>query len=103
MRYEDFIAEPARILRQILDWWGIASELPELTNLRPGVPFQGNRLVQQETLSVVHPTRQRAALRITSVVQAPWELLLSSLGPTAGPVSSADPHSTRSRWRRPFR
>jgi hypothetical protein len=104
VRYEDFIAEPGRMLSQILGWWGIASELPELTHLRPGVPFQGNRLVQQETLSVVHPTTARVALRITSLIQAPWKLLLSSLGPTTGPALSAgDPRSTRSRRRRPFR
>jgi hypothetical protein len=84
VRHEDFVADPARVLRRILDLIGSPSPLPELDALRTGVPFHGNRLVQSEDVSL--DTRAPVAAgrsRVTAIIQLPWRVIFSRLRPDA--------------------
>jgi hypothetical protein len=84
VRHEDFLADPARVLRRILDMIGSASPLPELDSLHTGVPFHGNRLVQSEVVAL--DSRASVATRrsyLTAIAQAPWRLVFSRLRPDA--------------------
>jgi len=85
VRYEDFLADPEAVLGDILGLLG-ASGLPaELTALRTGIPFQGNRLIQSETITLQTGTTQpRGSSLITAVLQLPWRVLLARLRPVAG-------------------
>ncbi len=82
--YEDFIASPESILRQVLDRIGIAAEVPDLSSLDTGVPFQGNRLLRSPTIALRRgapaPVRGRW---ITWLVQLPWAAVRSRLRPAA--------------------
>lgn len=93
LRHEDFLAEPARAIRQILDTAGSSAALPDLQALGTGLPFQGNRLVRRETVALdgARPASASASrLLLTSVFQLPWRLILSRLRPAAD-VSTAKP------------
>ena len=85
VRHEEFLAEPERVLREILDAVGSTAELPDLGALEVGVPLQGNRLIRarQIALERSHPAVARAS-KMTTLVQAPWMALLSRLRPAAG-------------------
>jgi hypothetical protein len=85
VRYEDFVADPDRILADILRTVG-AGELPQdLHHLRTGVPFQGNRLIRSEEIALEGETRgQGRPSAMTTVLQLPWTTLLPRLRPLAG-------------------
>jgi hypothetical protein len=85
VRYEDFIADPEGVVRQILQSSGCpAATLPDFTSLDVGVPLQGNRVTRSRTLALKGKTDQFAASsRVTAVLQAPLLALLSRLRPRA--------------------
>jgi hypothetical protein len=88
LRYEDFVADPGAIVRQILDMCSCpAGRLPDFGALQIGVPLQGNRLSRSRTLSLkdsADPVPR--ASRLTAVLQAPLQALLSALArPRARP------------------
>jgi hypothetical protein len=83
--YEDFIQDPDGVLRRILDGAGAPVVLPDFSSLKPGIPFQGNRLIKSEVIALTSdaaPPPQRS--RITAVLQLPWALVLSLLRPATG-------------------
>jgi hypothetical protein len=84
VQHEHFIANPVGTLCDILNLAGAPVELPDLTALRTGVPFQGNRLISSEVLSLEdsagRPPRRSA---LTTVLQFPWALVLARLRPAA--------------------
>jgi hypothetical protein len=90
LRYEDFVADPAGVLRQLLDHVGCDSPLPDLGRLEVGVPLEGNRLLAAETISIEAP---RAPVprwsRLTTVLQSPWRVALACLRPVARPSADA--------------
>jgi Sulfotransferase family len=91
VRYEDFVADPAGVVRQVLDLAGCPSaSLPDFDALAVGVPLQGNRVTRLRTLAL---TRGGAPVRrspgATAVVQAPLAIALARLRPRAGARSAA--------------
>jgi Sulfotransferase family len=94
LRYEDFVSSPARALRQILDSVGASGALPDLTALRTGIPFQGNRLLESPTVAfrantapIAHPP---VSSRVTKLLQLPWAVALSHLKPKISTASVAE-------------
>jgi hypothetical protein len=85
VRHEDFVADPAGVLRQTLDRCNASvAALPDFTALTIGLPLQGNRVIGARTLSLKHgaDTRSRSS-RLTAVLQAPLMAALSRLRPRA--------------------
>jgi Sulfotransferase family len=82
VRHEDFIADPRRVLAQILTGAGSSSPAPDLDGLRTGVPFHGNRLVGEEVVAL-SPQPVTAARRspLTTLAQAPWRAVFARLRP----------------------
>jgi hypothetical protein len=83
VRYEDFVADPAGIVRRILDCSeSAAAELPDFAALEIGFPLQGNRVTRGQTMSLKRtadpPARRSLA---TALVQAPLMALLARLRP----------------------
>jgi Sulfotransferase family len=84
VRYEDFVAEPAGVLRQLLDHAGSDAALPDFDALAVGVPLEGNRLLAAETISIKAPRAPMARWsRLTTVLQQPWRAALACLRPVA--------------------
>jgi hypothetical protein len=82
VRHEDFVADPRGVLAQILAGAGSSSATPDLSNLRTGVPFHGNRLVREEVVALNRrpATSSRRSL-LTTLLQAPWRVVFASLRP----------------------
>jgi Sulfotransferase family len=85
VRHEDFLAEPERVLGQILAMAGATVEVPELSSLRVGAPLQANRLIRSETVSVRRGATPEPVPRslLTWLLQAPWRPVLKRLRPAA--------------------
>jgi hypothetical protein len=97
LRNEDFIADPESMMRHILDWVDVSASLPDLTHLNTGIPFQGNRLLRTETLALRGaansvPPRSCGSY-LTKLLQTPWTVILSRLGPRAGAARSPEKDS----------
>jgi hypothetical protein len=91
VRYEDFVADPGGVVRQILDCSdSSAATLPDFGSLDTGFPLQGNRVTRSETLSLKRRTDpQPRSSRLTSLLQAPLMAMFSRLRPTA---TASTPH-----------
>ena len=91
-RHEDFLADPAGVVGQILARCGAPADAPDMGALRTGVPFHGNRLIKAEEVAL-RPRRESQTRRslLTSVLQLPWRPVLARLGPAIeadqGPAS----------------
>jgi hypothetical protein len=85
VRYEDFVADPGAVVRQILDGSGAAAtSLPDFTSLHTGFPLQGNRVSRSDTLSLkprADPLPRSSP--VTRLVQAPLMAALARLRPTS--------------------
>jgi hypothetical protein len=83
VRYEDFVAAPERVASRILALAGAPTAAPDFSSLRTGVPFQGNRLIASETISLngrsagTRPPRGLA----TMLLQLPFRAVWASLSP----------------------
>jgi hypothetical protein len=89
VRYEDFVADPAAIIRQILDCSRSNAQLPDFTTLNTGLPLQGNRVTRSAVLSLksgTDPVPRRS--RVTALLQAPLLVALARLRPAARPSGS---------------
>lgn len=85
VRYEDFVADPRRVLSEILERVGAPAELPDLGSMRTGLAFQGNRVLRTETIALQQgPPPPAPRSLMTTVMQTPWRPLLSRLQPLAG-------------------
>ncbi len=92
VRYEDFIADPAGVMRQILERSGCAAaSLPDFTALAIGLPLQGNRVSKSQLLSLKPTTDPLSPSRVTAVLQAPVMAVLSRLRPSA--AAATDPRA----------
>jgi Sulfotransferase family len=84
LRYEDFAADPAGVVRQLLDHAGSDAAVPDMGALAVGVPLEGNRLLAAQTISIEPPRRASASpSRLTTVLQRPWQAALLLLRPAA--------------------
>ncbi len=87
LRHEDFLADPAGVVRQILYMLGSSVDVPDLQALRIEAPLQGNRLIRTDTVAVrasnTEPRPRRRADPLTSLLQLPWAGVLRRLRPQA--------------------
>jgi hypothetical protein len=104
VHYEDFVADPARALRRVLELVDAPVALPDLTELDTGLAFQGNRVLRSRTIALRGeadaPSRSS---RLTALAQLPWSVLLGRLRPSVATSSAAPAPSTgigaRGSWR----
>jgi Sulfotransferase family len=86
VRHEDFLADPQGVLREILDMTGSSAPIPDLGELRTGIPLHGNRLVDSEVIALQPdaplPHRRSA---MTSLLQLSWRAVLPRLRPAVTP------------------
>jgi sulfotransferase family protein len=83
VRHEDFLADPPRVLAQILAVAGSDAATPDLGSLRSGVAFHGNRLLGAEVVAL--DSRPAASARrslVTALLQAPWRAVFARLRPS---------------------
>jgi hypothetical protein len=80
LRHEDFLADPERELRRILDLAHSAAAIPDLSELSTGFPIQGNRLIRSEVVALKRrrPAHERTS-RLTEAMQLPWTALFRRL------------------------
>jgi hypothetical protein len=82
VHYEQFVAEPEAVLREILDALGSDAALPNLDELRTGVAFQGNALLRRDVVALrPQPERPAPGARVTRLLNLPLSLLLARIGP----------------------
>ncbi len=82
LRHEDFLADPEGSLREILERLGSDAALPELSLLRTGIPFRGNRLIASEVVALqARPDRPAGGSRLTALLQLPWRLAFARMHP----------------------
>jgi hypothetical protein len=91
VRYEQFIADPERVVGHILAGAGLSARSRELAVLETGLPFQGNRVLNRDTITLERGTtrRTRGSL-LTTMLQLPCTLALFLLRPVV--ASSALDH-----------
>jgi hypothetical protein len=84
LRYEDLVADPESVLRQLLDTIGSAAAIPDLQALNIGAPLQGNRLIRTDVIALRRslPATPSWSL-LTTLTQRPWLPLLARLRPAA--------------------
>ncbi|HEX4437393.1 MAG TPA: sulfotransferase [Solirubrobacteraceae bacterium] len=83
LRYEDFVADPASTIDQLMTLAGSPeTAMPDFSSLRIGLPLQGNRVTRSAVLSLKPGTDPvRNASLLTSLLQAPLKLALRRLRP----------------------
>jgi hypothetical protein len=94
VRYEDFVADPQATLRDVLARAGALASIPDLASLRTGIPFQGNRLIRADVVTLEASTSVPPRSRTTALLQLPWALVLARLQrPPGSPSPSIDRRS----------
>jgi Sulfotransferase family len=89
VRYEDFIADPRQVLREILDCSDSSAPIPDLGALKTGLPIHANRLIRVETVALKGESAEQARpSRVTALLQRPWEPVLARMTPAAGASGS---------------
>jgi hypothetical protein len=84
VRHEDFLADPAGVLAQILEQSGSHAAIPDLTALRTGSPLQGNRFLKRsEVIALRGPGAPPRRSPLTKAMQFPFALIFSRLRPAA--------------------
>lgn len=90
VRYEDFIADPEGMLGILTQRLEIAAPPPDLSALKTGIAFVGNRLIRSGVIALERdpgpPVRDS---RLTSVLQLPWAAVFARLGPRVKPTTLA--------------
>ncbi len=83
--YEAFIANPERVLQEILDCIGSPAGIPDLQALRTNVGFLGNRVLEADIVALRRQPEQPARRsRVTAFLQLPWRIVFSRLRPAVG-------------------
>jgi hypothetical protein len=91
--HEDFLADPRGVLQSLLDQLGRRASLPDLHALRTGIPFQGNRLVRKDVVSL--QTREARERSGGSPIDRFLVAALSRLQPRACPAADGPPPRVR--------
>lgn len=83
LRYEDFVADPAATVRQLMALAGSPqTPTPDFSSLEIGFPLQGNRVTRTTVMSLkpgIDPVRRTSLL--TSLLQTPVMAVLRRLRP----------------------
>src|ERR1035437_6285585 len=82
VRYERLVADPARVVGEILEMSGSEAALPDFAALSTGTPYHGNRLILSPTVSL-NPTASAAPP--ASLVPRPGTAPPASLLPPSPP------------------
>lgn len=78
VRHEDFLADPARVVAEILSLCGSSAAPPDFNALQTGVPFHGNRLIRSSVVALgAQPASHAERSRVTRMLQMPWMKALS--------------------------
>jgi hypothetical protein len=84
VRHEDFLADPHAVIGRILGLIGSPAEPPGSPSLQVGVPFHGNRLIDDDLVVLEsRPAHHVEGSRVTTLVQFPWSLIFARLRPAA--------------------
>jgi len=85
VRHEDFVADPAGVLLQILQDIDSLPSQVDFQSLDTGLPFHGNRLLKSATVALNTATdRQPSRSRLTAMLQLPLAVAFSWLRPSSG-------------------
>ena len=91
--HEAFVLDPEGVLRDILDTIGSDVAIPDLSALRTGVAFQGNRLLRTDVVALKGaPVQPLRGSRVTAFLHLPWRFVFARLRPAArasGSIASA--------------
>jgi hypothetical protein len=95
VRYEDFVARPDAVVRDVLELAGASPDrLPDFSSLAAGLPFQGNRVMRRATVSLDGGlARALPRWTVTRLLQAPLAAVHALLRPVAG--MSGEPAAKR--------
>jgi hypothetical protein len=86
VRHEAFVADPQAVIGQILDCAGSCAEVPDLTALRTGLAFQGNRLLREDLVALrPHPEEPPRGSPLTALAHLPWRAVFALMRPAAAP------------------
>jgi hypothetical protein len=91
VRYEEFVADPLGVLSAVGELCGAATGDLDLSRLRTGNAFQGNRLLRSPQVSFQAGAAAPPRRRLTALTQRPWRLVLSRLRPAAAPPPADGP------------
>jgi hypothetical protein len=84
VRYEQLMADPETMLREILDRVGSTAQTPDLGALRTGFAFQGNALLRKDVVALERqPEKPAQGSRLTAFLSLPWRAIISRLQPVA--------------------
>ena len=84
VRYEDFVADPPGVVARIVGLTGEHAPPPDFSELRTGLPFQGNRVIHSQVIALEsRPPKPGPRSRLTAVLQLPLAPLLARLTPAA--------------------
>jgi hypothetical protein len=82
LRHEDFLADPPRALRGILDMVGSDAQIPDLDALRTGFPLLANKLIHSQSVQLrAAPAAPLPPSSLTALLQLPWAWVFSRLRP----------------------
>jgi len=82
LRHEDLLADPHAVLAQVLTRVGAPVSEPDLSRLRTGLPFQGNRLVRTDVVALEpRAARAQSGSLATRVLQLPLQSAISRMRP----------------------
>jgi hypothetical protein len=88
--HEDFIADPATVVAQILKLIESPAAIPDFRSLRTGLAFQGNRLLGSDVLALKStPGPETRSSRVSALLQLPWTIVFARLR-NANVARSAD-------------
>jgi len=86
VRHEQLLADPERVLSELLERLDSRSALPDLGALEVGTPLEGNWMLRGATIALrrsggAASHASARASRLTAVAQWPWRLVHSLLSP----------------------
>ncbi len=94
LHHEDFLADPAAALREILDRVGSSAALPDLASLSTGLPLRGNRLLSSDVIALrASAERPVEGSRLTALLQSPWLAVFSRMRPRVAGAPAGTPAS----------
>ncbi|HTW43567.1 MAG TPA: sulfotransferase [Solirubrobacteraceae bacterium] len=87
LRHEQLLADPERVLRELLERLGSHAPPPDLDALDVGLPLEGNRMLTGGTIALARSrSRPRRWSLLTAVLQWPWRLVLTRMQPAIAPA-----------------
>jgi sulfotransferase family protein len=85
VHYEDLVAAPESVLRQILDRSDSTAAIPDLDSLATGLGIHGNRLLSADVVALKREPHAPAqpTTSVSGLLQLPWTRILARLRPAA--------------------